>query len=48
VDVDRKMLADLAVRDPQAFSVLVQLSVGALGDEAEDGLGVGSIDEAVS
>jgi large subunit ribosomal protein L20 len=48
VDVDRKMLADLAVRDPQAFSALVQLAVGALGDEAEDELGVGSIDEAVS
>ncbi len=25
VDVDRKMLADLAVRDPQAFAALVQI-----------------------
>ncbi len=48
VDVDRKMLADLAVRDPQAFSALVQLSVGALEDGAEDGLAMGSVDEAVS
>ncbi len=48
VDVDRKMLADLAVCDPQAFSTLVQLSVGALGDGAEDGLAMGSVDEAVS
>jgi len=37
VDVDRKMLADLAVRDPQAFAALVAIAVGALGDEAELG-----------
>jgi large subunit ribosomal protein L20 len=33
VDVDRKMLADLAVRDPQAFAALVQIAVVALGDD---------------
>ena len=34
VDVDRKMLADLAVRDPNAFSALVLIAVGALDGEA--------------
>jgi large subunit ribosomal protein L20 len=33
IEVDRKILADLAVRDPQAFSTLVQL---AGGDEAAE------------
>ena len=33
VDVDRKMLADLAVRDPQAFSALVVIAVGSLDEE---------------
>jgi large subunit ribosomal protein L20 len=33
VDVDRKMLADLAVRDPQAFAALVVIAVGALDEE---------------
>src|SRR5271167_2129570 len=33
VEVDRKMLADLAVRDPQAFSALVVIAAEALGDE---------------
>ncbi len=28
IEVDRKILADLAVRDPQAFSVLVKAAVG--------------------
>jgi len=51
VDVDRKMLADLAVRDPQAFSALVQVALAALGDD--DGAGPetsdeDSVDEAVS
>jgi hypothetical protein len=45
------MLADLAVRDPQAFSALVQTALAALGDE--DGVGPdtsdeGNVDEAVS
>ena len=31
VDVDRKMLADLAVRDPAAFGGLVELSQAASG-----------------
>ncbi len=48
LDVDRKMLADLAVRDPQAFSALVRLAVEALGDQAEHGLDTGTVDEAVS
>ena len=30
VDIDRKILADLAVREPAAFSVLVQTARGAL------------------
>ena len=34
VDVDRKILADLAVRDPQAFAALVRVAADALGDEA--------------
>ena len=29
VDVDRKMLADLAVRDPEAFAALVRTAQGA-------------------
>ncbi len=28
IEVDRKILADLAVRDPQAFSILVKAAVG--------------------
>ena len=32
VTVDRKMMADLAVRDPQAFSALVSVAVNALDD----------------
>jgi large subunit ribosomal protein L20 len=43
VDIDRKMLADMAVRDPQAFAALVQISVEALTDAGEGGVG-----EAVS
>src|SRR5579875_2311385 len=31
IEVDRKILADLAVRDPQAFSGLVKAAVGADG-----------------
>jgi len=34
VDVDRRMLADLAVADPQAFSALVDVARQALGSEA--------------
>jgi large subunit ribosomal protein L20 len=30
VEVDRKVLADLAVRDPQAFQALVEVAKGAL------------------
>jgi len=33
VDVDRKVLADLAVRDPAAFSALVGVAAEALGRE---------------
>lgn len=33
VDVDRKILADLAVRDPSAFSQLVTTAKGALGSQ---------------
>ncbi len=36
VEVDRKILADLAVRDPQAFSSLVEVALAALGDEQVD------------
>ncbi|MGD1011975.1 MAG: 50S ribosomal protein L20 [Acidimicrobiales bacterium] len=39
VDIDRKMLADMAVRDPQAFAALVQISLGALAESGEDGAG---------
>jgi large subunit ribosomal protein L20 len=41
VEVDRKMLADLAVRDPAAFAALVRVAGGdgssAEGDPAEEG-----------
>ena len=33
VEVDRKILADLAVTDPAAFSVLVETARGALPDD---------------
>jgi large subunit ribosomal protein L20 len=33
VEVDRKILADLAVNDPAAFSVLVETAKGALPDD---------------
>ena len=33
VDVDRKLLADIAVRDPAAFSALVAVAADALGHE---------------
>ena len=46
VDVDRKMLADLAVRDPQAFSALVRVSMTALGEDGDFGP-VGDEDESV-
>ena len=37
VEVDRKILADLAVRDPQAFSSLVKIAVGdGSGTSASD------------
>ena len=32
-ELDRKILADLAVRDPEAFSELVQVAQGALGND---------------
>ena len=35
VEVDRKMLADLAVRDPQAFAALVDIAVAALDAATE-------------
>ncbi len=34
VEVDRKVLADLAVNDPQAFTALVSVAKEALGSEA--------------
>jgi|BarGraNGADG00212_1021973.scaffolds.fasta_scaffold94249_1 large subunit ribosomal protein L20 len=42
VEVDRKMLADLAVRDPQAFSALVEVAVAALD---EDGINTADVAE---
>ena len=48
VDVDRKMLADLAVRDPQAFSALVRITTGALEHVGEEGIGVERVDRAAS
>ena len=35
VDIDRKVLADIAVRDPVAFSKLVDAARGALGPASE-------------
>jgi large subunit ribosomal protein L20 len=32
IDIDRKMLADIAVRDPQAFDTLVQQAKASLDD----------------
>lgn len=32
VDLDRKMLADIAVRDPKGFSEIVEVARGGLGD----------------
>src|SRR5271166_4810357 len=43
VEVDRKMLADLAVRDPQAFSALVVIAAEALGDDVGGGVESGRI-----
>ncbi len=37
VEVDRKVLAELAVRDPEAFAALVEVSRGAFGDRAAGG-----------
>ena len=34
VDIDRKMLADLAVHDPQGFSKIVSLAKGDMADMA--------------
>jgi large subunit ribosomal protein L20 len=34
VEVDRKILADLAVSDPKSFTALVKVAEGALGSEA--------------
>jgi large subunit ribosomal protein L20 len=36
VDVDRKVLADLAVRDRVAFAQLVKVAAGALAGDVED------------
>jgi|SRR5438445_5140128 len=35
VDIDRKVLADVAVRDPAAFGKLVEVARGGLGPDAE-------------
>jgi large subunit ribosomal protein L20 len=49
VEVDRKMLADLAVRDPQAFAALVQVSLAAFDGDEDALAGVEeSVDEAAS
>jgi large subunit ribosomal protein L20 len=49
IDVDRKMLADLAVRDPQAFAALVSASMAALGADEDFGAEAEeSLDEAAS
>jgi large subunit ribosomal protein L20 len=37
VDVDRKILADLAVTDPAAFTALVQVASAAIGPTGSDG-----------
>ncbi len=37
IEVDRKQLADLAVRDPAAFAKLVAVATAALGAEGEAG-----------
>ena len=42
VDVDRKILADLAVRDDKAFGALVGVARGALEDGAAAGASAGS------
>jgi large subunit ribosomal protein L20 len=39
VDVDRKMLADLAVNDPAAFAALVKVAAGNSSMADEDGSG---------
>jgi len=36
-DLDRKVLADIAVRDPQAFAGLAEAAKGALGSAAKAG-----------
>lgn len=36
VDVDRKVLADLAVRDPQAFAALVEVAASATADASAE------------
>ena len=46
VDVDRKVLADLAVRDPAAFGGLVELAVAATdGTERAPAAGGGETDQ---
>jgi len=35
IDIDRKVLADIAVRDPAAFGKLVDAARGALGSSSE-------------
>ena len=37
IEIDRKVLADLAVRDPAAFASLVEAANGALADGAASG-----------
>jgi large subunit ribosomal protein L20 len=41
VEVDRKVLADLAVNDPPAFAALVRLAASASAPGAEEGGGPG-------
>jgi large subunit ribosomal protein L20 len=36
VEIDRKVLADLAVREPAAFAALVEVANGAAGDASTD------------
>ena len=48
VEVDRKMLADLAVRDPQAFAALVRVAVGSDGTFEQAPVAEESDSEAVA
>jgi large subunit ribosomal protein L20 len=46
VDVDRKMLADLAVNDPAAFAALVKVAEGNSSSADEDATGESVAEDA--